>query len=128
MPVTQQSIYASEAVEVPQTVRRLAVEIGYYDEDLPALVRSIFDVADKFTGESWKVDPSMERMYFRGFTVRRALAAYDVINKDPYGEGRVRIDYSHQALTGEKVLRMEIDGVAIPCGGTQREGGDEGLP
>lgn len=118
LPVIQQLVYAGGgSTEAPQTARRLALEIGYYDEDLPALVRSILDVAGKFAGESWKLDPNMERTYFRGLGVRGALSAYGVMNKDPYGEGRVYIDYSHQALTGEKVLRIEVTGLSIPYKG-----------
>jgi hypothetical protein len=118
LPVTQKAIYASvTTTEVPQTVRRLALEIGYYDEDLPALVRGIFDVADKFSPESRNLDPNIERTYFRGLAVRRALGAYDIMNQDPYGEGRISIGYSYQALVGEKVLRMEVNGVAIPYRG-----------
>ena len=117
LPVIRRFVYANVgATEVPQTVRRLALEIGYYDEDLPGLVRSIFDVADKFSPESWNLDPNTEGTYFRGLAVRRALADYDIINKDPYGEGRVYIHYSYQALTGEKLLRIEIDGVSIRYG------------
>jgi hypothetical protein len=121
LPVTRQSIYASPvAVEVPRTARCLALEIGYYDEDLPALVHSVLDTAGKFSTDTWSLDPNIERTYFRGLAVRRALAGYDTKNKDPYGEGRVYIDYSYQALVGEKVLRMEVDGVAIPYAGTSR--------
>jgi hypothetical protein len=115
LPVTPKSVYATvDAAEVAQTVQRLALEIGYYDGDLPALVRSIFEVADKFSPESWNLDPNLREVYFRGLAVRSALSGFDVINKDPYGSGRVYVEYSHRALTGERVLRMEINGVAIP--------------
>jgi hypothetical protein len=117
LPVAPKSVYATvDAAEVAQTVRRLALEIGYYDEDLPALVRSIFEVADKFSPESWDLDPNILKTYFPGLIVRGALSDFDVINKDPYGEGHVYIECSYQAL-GEKVLRMEINGVAIPYRG-----------
>jgi hypothetical protein len=120
LPVAQKTVYASPTAAEPfQTVRHLTLEIGYYDEDLPALVRSIFDMAEKFNLESGTPDPNMERTYFRGLAVRRALASYGTINDDPDGTGYVRIDYSYQALTGEKVLRMEISGVGILCGRKQ---------
>ncbi len=117
LPVAPSTVYASPATAEPaQIIRRLALEIGYYDEDLPALVRSILDVAEKFNLEGGTPDPNLERTYFRGLAVRRALASYGTMNKDPDGTGCVHIDYSYQALTGEKVLRMEISGVAIPYG------------
>ena len=118
IPVAPRSIYATlDTAEVVQTVRCLALEIGYYDEDLPALVRRIFEVADEFNPESWNLDPNIREVYFRGLAVRSALSGFYVINKDPYGEGRVYVEYSHQALAGEKVLRMQINGVAIPYKG-----------
>ena len=116
LPVTPRSVYASVGPEVPQTVRRLVLEIGYYDEDLPALVRSILDVAGNCSPQSWYVYPDFLKTYFRGLLVRNSLSGFNAINKDPYGEGRVSIEYSYQALTGEKVLRVEINGVSIRYG------------
>ncbi|OHB65515.1 MAG: hypothetical protein A2Y77_04305 [Planctomycetes bacterium RBG_13_62_9] len=122
LPAKPTFLYAHETTEViEQTVNRLVLEIGYYDENLPALVRSICEVADKFSDEGWKLytsgpDPNMWHTYFRGLTVRGALSGFDVVNKDPDSTGYVRIDYSYQALA-EKVLRMEINGVAIPYKG-----------
>jgi len=119
LPAIPRFVYASigGAETVVCTIRRLVLEVGHYDEDLPALVRSILEVADGFSGESWTIDPRIKKTYFRGLSVQGSLEAFDTLNEDPYGEGRVRIPYSYQALTGEKVLRIEIDGVAIPYSG-----------
>jgi hypothetical protein len=118
LPAKTRSVYADIATKgVAQIVRRLAVEVGYYDTDLPALVRGIFAIADTFGLEGWTLYPDIRRIYFRGLGVRGALSAFYDMNKDPDNEGRVRIEYSHQALTGEKVLRMEINGIAIPYRG-----------
>jgi hypothetical protein len=115
LPVTPRTVYASENTEVvAQTMRRLVLEIGYYDQDLPALVHSIFKIADGFRPESWDLDWNIRKIYFPGLAVRGALADFDDINKDPYGVGQAYVEYSYQALIGEKVLRMEINGVAIP--------------
>jgi hypothetical protein len=118
LPVCPQFVYTNhDQTTVAQTLRRLTLEIGYYDEDLPALVRSIFEVADRFSPGVSTPDPNMLNTYFRGLAVRGALSGFDVINKEPYNQGQVYIDYSYQALTGEKVLRMEINGLAIPYNG-----------
>ncbi|MDI6450231.1 hypothetical protein [Anaerobaca lacustris] len=117
LPVTPRFFYAAADTRVEKTVGRVAVEVGFYDHDLPALIRSIFEVADKFDLDARYLHPDIQKLYFRGLSVRRALVEFDLLNIDPYGEGRVRIDYSYQALTGEKVLRMEITGVAIPYAG-----------
>lgn len=123
LPATPRFVYAGQQKDVvTQTVRHLALEIGYYDEDLPALLRGIVEVAAKFSPEARYVHPDIQKTYFRGLHVGGALTSPDAIGKDPYREGRVYIDYSYQALTGEKVVRMEISGIAIPYNGpTERQ-------
>jgi hypothetical protein len=124
LPAGGQFLYTSETTEViTQTVRCLVLEIGYYNEDLPALARSICEVADRFSAEGWRlyldtvgVDPNMWHTYFRGITARGALAGFEVVNKDAVSRGYVYLDYSYEAMA-EKVLRMEINGVAIPYNG-----------
>jgi len=110
LPVEPVTVYASGGTESASTVTRLAVEIGFYDEDLPALIDNIIAVADMFRVTSWDVPWEILDTYFRGLRVPRLL------NADPYGQGYVHIEYNGQALTGEKVLRMEINGVSIPYG------------
>lgn len=118
LPVMPRFMYASQGMEVVTcTVRRLLLEIGYYDEDLPALIRRILEVADQFNAQAWSLHPDVRETYFRGLSVRSALLGFDLIDKDPYAEGYVYIYYSRQALTGEKTLRMEINGIAIPYSG-----------
>ena len=43
VPVMPQFLYAGRDTQVKQTVRRLVIEIGFYDEDLPAPARSILE-------------------------------------------------------------------------------------
>jgi hypothetical protein len=118
LPVVPRFVYASsENEEVTTTVRRVVLETGYYDEDLPALVHGIFEVADKWSPQTWGVYPDLVKTYFRGLAVRNALSGFDTLNKDPYGEGHVHIEYSRQALTGEKVLRVEVNGVGVTYSG-----------
>jgi len=118
LPVTPRFMYASQGMEmVTRTVRRLLLEIGYYDEDLPALIRRILEVADQFNPQAWSLHPDVRETYFRGLSVRSALLGFDLIEKDPYAEGHVYLYYSRQALTGEKTLGMEINGIAIPYSG-----------
>jgi hypothetical protein len=115
LPASPVVVYGSRyATEPAQPLRRLALEIGYYDEDLPALIHSIIDVAEKSGLTVWDVPSNILNTYFRGVVVRGALASFDVVNRDPYGRGCATIAYNYQALTGEKVLRVDVNDVAIP--------------
>ena len=127
LPVSPTVLYASEyTAESAQPARRLALEIGYYDEDLPALIHNIFAVAEKSGLTIRDVPANILNTYFRGLMVRGALGGFDLVNKDPYGQGFVYIDYSYQALTGEKILRVDVNDVSIPCGGNLQSGGNSG--
>jgi hypothetical protein len=115
VPVTPSVIHAvASAPESRQPVRRLALEIGYYDEDLPASIHSILAVAVKSGLMPADVPDNILDTYFRGVRLRVALESFDRLNKDPYAEGRVKILYNDQALTGEKVLRVDVNDVSIP--------------
>jgi len=118
LPVSPNTEYAFEyTTEFAQPVRRLALEIGYYDEDLPALIRSIIGAAEKSGLTSRDVPANILNTYFRGLIVRGELAGFDLVNKDPYDRGLVYINYSYQALTGEKILRVDVNDVSIPYKG-----------
>ncbi len=121
LPVQQTVIYSSRGrTQVTQNARSLAIEIGFYDENLPWLVYSILRVAENFNSIGFEADFSIAKDYYRGLLVRSSiggLSYYEKVVNDPYGEGEVLIDYSYQALTGEKVLRIIVDGVSIPYEG-----------
>jgi len=118
LPVAPEITYsAEETTEVTQTVDRLALEIGYYDEDLPAMIHSICAIAD--TCDLPRIDIPLDTFYayFRGVAIRNGLGSYfDRVNPDPYGEGHVHIWYSRYALI-EKILRADVNGVSIPYKG-----------
>ncbi len=127
VPVNSVFVYAGpDTTEVAQTVTNLALEIGYYRADLPALIRSILAVAEKSGLTVADVPAGLLDTYFRGVRVRSTLGAFDLVNKDPYGQGWVSVAYSGQALTGEKVLRVDVNNVSIPYKGySQAEEGVE---
>ncbi len=123
VPVSSRFLYASpDTTELAQTVTRLALEIGYYDGDLPAVIRSIIAVAEKSGLTPLDVPPGLLDTYFRGLRVRAVLGFFDRENKDPYGQGRISISYSGQALTDEKVLRVNVNDVSIPYKGYSEKG------
>jgi hypothetical protein len=118
VPVTPRFLYARPGTtEVAQTVTRLALEIGYYDADLPGIIRAVIATVEKSGLTVRDIDGGLLDTYFRGFRLRVVLGDFDLLNKDPYGQGRVSIRYSQQALTDEKVLRVDVNDVAIPYAG-----------
>jgi hypothetical protein len=125
VPVYPRFRYASsDSTEVAQTVTALALEIGYYDFDLPLMIRSIIAAAQRSGLAVEDVPASLLDTYFRGLRVQRILGDFDHMNEDPYGHGQVLIRYSYQALTDEKVLRVDVNDVAIPYEGPRQiEGG-----
>lgn len=115
LPASPSILYATEyTTEFAQPVGRLALEIGCYDEDLPALIHSIFAVAEASGLTSRDVPSNILDTYFRGVRVRGDLGSFDQVNPDPYGQGYVYLPYSWQALTGEKILRVDVNDVSIP--------------
>lgn len=120
VPVDPFFLYSSSIQPtLTKKVRRVALEIGYYTEDLPELVRSIVTQAKDIGARSrdLEIDLPLQFIYFRGVHVYSNLFNFDSINKEPYETGRVLLPYSHQAFTGEKVLKLEINGVSIPYTG-----------
>ncbi len=117
LPVNPYLLFAGiDTTPVDLTVRRLAIEIGYYGEDLPALIHDICAVANKFpAATSWDVPSSTLATYFPGLGVGNAMRNFDKLNPDPYGQGQVYIDYCTSLV--EKVLRADVNGVSIPYKG-----------
>jgi hypothetical protein len=123
VPVSPVFLYASQdTTELAQTVTGLALEIGYYNADLPGIIHDIIALAEKSGLTILDVPGGLLDTYFRGVRVRVSLGDFDRVNKDPYGQGRVSIAYSGQALTDEKVLRVNINNVSIPYKGYSERG------
>ena len=102
-------------------VRNVRLEMGYYDQDLPALMRDVLSEAEKFEGTFMAPD-SVKLEYFRGLKARdRGLGRYTVLNPDPYDTGSVVVPYTYQNFTGEKVLSICVNGVSIPYDGFVEE-------
>ncbi len=100
--------------------RRLVLEIGFYNEDLPGMIRDILEMAEKLNcahlelGEY--VTPFFIR-YFKGIWIAHVVfGGLSNFEEHVYQEGNeeIIIPYTRQNLDGEEVLRIEIDGVHIP--------------
>jgi hypothetical protein len=102
--------------------KRLVLEIGYYNEDLPELILNIIEVAEKLNSEDVDIhsdDAKITYRYFPGLVVSSLIGGLSGFNSldedfsvDP--NEQICVPYTFQALTGEQVLRLEINGVHIP--------------
>lgn len=120
-PVETRGLFTGSGARFVGQATRLRLEIGYYDEDLPKLIRSILRGAESLGNSTFTEESEVKLKYFRGLRVHDwvgPLSGFDARNPAPYDDGVVVFMYSLQALTGEKVLATEVDGLSIPYDGT----------
>ena len=116
VPVEPYRVFATE-LATSLHARRLVLEIGFYDEDLPKLIRNILEIAEKLNCLEYiehKTDLFM--CYFKGAWIAPLFGGLSGFEENTYKEGseEINIPYTRQQLSGEQVLRIEVDGVHIP--------------
>ena len=88
---------------------RLAIEVGYYVSDLPAIIRSTLEEVDRI-GMKIKTDDDRKRLfYFGGLLYFNALSE-GLRQRDE----EVLLPYTYQWFKGEQVLRTVVEDVRIP--------------
>lgn len=102
---------------------RLALEIGFYDEDLPGLILQIVELAEKLNCD---LDVGLQdfreirERFFGGRMIAQAfkhlLGFSESVTSAASGGDELNIHYMGPVLNGEKVLRLEVNGVHIPYG------------
>jgi hypothetical protein len=119
VPVHPRRLFASgEAVS--DHARRLVLEIGFYNEDLPGMIRDILEMAEKLNCarlESSEYRTPFFIRYFKGIWIAHQLfGGLSGFEEYTYKEGseEINIPYTWQNFGGEQVLRIEVDGVYIP--------------
>ncbi len=95
-PVGQDALYAS----------RLAVEIGFYDSDVPSMVLDMLDKAER-TRDPLRDDDLLTSL---GGSLRFTLSNEPVCDRDR----TVRLSWNGQSLEPEQVLRVVAEDVRIP--------------
>jgi len=110
------------SMSTTEYAKRLVLEIGLYNEDLPGMVRGILVEAEKLGCPSLTSLnlgdhnlPVIER-YFGGLRIDSyfgGLLGFEEYYYKDSGD-QVLIPYTYQALKGEQVLRITVDGVLIP--------------
>ncbi len=120
VPVQRQYGFASEQA-TSDYARRLVLEIGFYNEDLPGMIREIIEVAEKLNCASLEPKEYMTSLfkhYFKGIWIVHMFFGGGLSNFEEWlsqqGGEEIRIPYTWQNLGSEHVLRIEVDGVHIP--------------
>jgi len=92
---------------------RLSLEIGYYEEDLPGMIRALLRQTEEAvrsrSGDFPPSGPGLYLHYFGGllYFARRNESV-------PNRSEQVSIPYTRQALKGERLLRLDIEKLRIP--------------
>jgi hypothetical protein len=99
--------------------RRLVLEIGFYNEDLPGMIREIIEMAEKLNCarlEQGEYTTAFFLRYFKGIWIERIFGGLSGFEDFTYKKGseEINIPYTWQNFKGEQVLRIEVDGVHIP--------------
>ncbi len=111
------SLFADYPEITTEYVKRLVLEIGFYNEDLPGMIRGILAVAEKIKSagiDLLKENPDITLLYFKGSWLDHyfgGLSSFNEANKNE-NDG-IEIPYHEQILMGEQVLRVTVDGVYI---------------
>ena len=119
VPVQPQRTFAGGPA-TSDHARRLVLEIGFYNEDLPGMIREILEMAEKLNCARLELGEYMTPFfmrYFKGIWIAHQLfGGLSQFEKYTYQEGNeeIKIPYTWQNFGGEQVLRIEVDGVHIP--------------
>jgi hypothetical protein len=112
VPVCPQYGFAvGQQPKVPGLVHatRLAIEIGYYTSDLPAMIRQVLEPTDTNGRKFNRDDDWKRRFYFGGSLYFNALS--EVLRQR---DEEILLPYTYQWFKGEQVLRTVVEDVRVP--------------
>ena len=122
LPVTPLSVFLLSPKGNAESAQRMAIEIGFYDEDLRALILGVVDMAERMGCDDsaisalWQSGPlTLYYRFFGGFEITGWFKNRAWFRDSVTSDGdEILMPPMHQALNGEQVLRIEIDNVSIP--------------
>ena len=121
MPVTRLNIYLRTPGGKADFAQRLAIEIGFYDEDLRALILSVVDMDESLGCNDTAIlaaESEMPRLFYRffgGFEIAGWFKNRTWFRDSVTSDGdEILMPPMYEALNGEQILRIEVDNVSIP--------------
>ena len=120
VPVLPKTVFASSGPDVT-SVSRLAVEIGFYNEDLPTKIRSILGIADKLKcleprGAEINIDDF--NRYFGGLVISDAFGGLAGFSNLYKGGNDIILPWLWPVFPEDGSLKIAIDAVSIPYRGS----------
>ena len=100
--------------------KRLVLEIGFFNEDLPGLILQIVELAEKLNCDlrvGLGDDLEICNRFFGGRNIAQAfnhLLGFSESVMSASVNGEFTIHYMGPILNGEQILRITVDGVSIP--------------
>ena len=117
LPIRPSRLF-SFPISTAEFARRLVLEIGFYDENLPVMIRGILEGAERLSWADLVFDNSNQdiiEQYFTGLRIAYHFGGLSGFNNFHYqDENQVWIPYTFQELLGEQVLKITMDGMHIP--------------
>jgi hypothetical protein len=120
VPVIPKRGFASGRA-ISDHARRLVLEIGFYDEHLPGMIRDIIEIDEKLNCASLEPVEYTAPLFihfFKGIWLVHKFFGGGLSGFDEFcyqeGNEEIRVPYTWQNLDGEQVLRIEVDRVHIP--------------
>lgn len=118
VPVHPSRVFASGR-STADHARRLVLEIGFYNEDLPGMIRGVLEVAEKLNCarlEPIEYETAIFKRYFNGIWIEHLFGGLSGFEEYTYKDGseQILIPYTWQFFKGERFSQIVIDGVYIP--------------
>ncbi len=121
VPIQPYRISTGESANA-EYARRLVMDIGFYNEDLPGLILKIVELAERLNydmnvGFPDFYDLEIMDRFFGGWGITNSfknLLGFSESVMSASVDGEFTIHYMGPVLNGEQILQITIDGVSIP--------------
>lgn len=118
LPVIYETVFAStEEIQGTVYAKRLVLEIGFYNEDLPGLIRGIIEVAERLGCarlEPNDLSSDIIRHYYKGLLIKNLFGGLSHFDESHSGSSGYFSTTCTEQLLGEQSLLIIVDGVSIP--------------
>ncbi|MGB2864200.1 MAG: hypothetical protein WBC05_12795 [Sedimentisphaerales bacterium] len=123
LPVTPLSVFLPSPHGNAESAQRMVIEIGFYDEELRALILGVVDMAERIGYDDSALSAlkhsgplALYYRFFGGFQIARLFKTENItyFRDSVTSDGdEILMPPMYQSLNGEQVLRIEVDNLPI---------------